>query len=155
MLRDEPNAADFAGLRQRVDAIRAARPGRFGYINLYPDYANAAQLGTPTYDEHVARFVKEVGTDVLSMDHYPMLQPGADGRDGYCRNLEAMRKYSLQEGIPFWNFFNTMPFGPHFDPTEGVDLREILRPDDVLVDRHADLPNCWAGARSCPTTLEL
>ena len=29
-----------------------------------------------------------------------------------------MRAYSLLRNIPFWNFFNTMPFGPHFDPTE-------------------------------------
>ncbi len=29
-----------------------------------------------------------------------------------------MRTYALEKGIPFWNFFNTMPFGPHSDPTE-------------------------------------
>lgn len=120
MIRDEPGTADFPALRTRVDAIRAARPGRFGYINLFPNYANAQQLGAESYDEHVSRFVKEVGTDVLSMDHYPMMQPGADSRDNYCVNLDAMRRYSLQEGIPFWNFFNTMPFGPHFDPTEAA-----------------------------------
>lgn len=75
-------------------------------------------MGTKTYDEHVRRFVEEVGVDVLSMDHYPMMKPGADGRSNYCRNLEVMRKYSLQQDIPFWNFFNTMPFGSHYDPTE-------------------------------------
>ncbi len=52
------------------------------------------------------------------MDYYPMLTPTADGRDGYCGNLEVMRKYSLKYKIPFWNFFNTMPFGPLHDPTE-------------------------------------
>jgi hypothetical protein len=52
------------------------------------------------------------------MDYYPMLDPKSDGRDGYCGNLAVMRKYSLERGIPFWNFFNTMPFGPHYDPTE-------------------------------------
>ena len=52
------------------------------------------------------------------MDYYPMMTPTADGRDGYCDNLAVMRKYSLEREIPFWNFFNTMPFGPHYDPTE-------------------------------------
>lgn len=118
MLRDEPNAADFEALRRDVDAIRAARPGRFGYINLFPNYANEKQLGTASYEEHVRRFVDEVDPDVLSMDHYPMMQPKADGRAGYCSNLEVMRTHSLRAGIPFWNFFNTMPFGPHYDPTE-------------------------------------
>jgi hypothetical protein len=115
---DEPSAAAFADLRKTVDVIRKHRPGRLAYINLFPDYASPAQLGTATYDEHVGRFVKEVGIDVLSMDHYPIMLPDADGRDGYCRNLESMRKHSLAAGIPFWNFFNSMPFGPHSDPTE-------------------------------------
>jgi hypothetical protein len=117
-LRDEPSAAAFADLRKEVDAIRAARPRRFGYINLFPNYANEEQLGTKTYAEHVARFADEVDTDVLSMDHYPMLQPNADGRAGYCENLEVMRREALRKGVPFWSFFNTMPYGPHFDPTE-------------------------------------
>jgi len=117
-VRDEPNAKDFPGLRQTVDRIRRARPGRLAYINLFPNYANARQLGTQTYDEHVRRFVEEVGVDVLSMDHYPMMKPDADSRSRYCSNLEVMRSYSLQQTIPFWNFFNTMPFGSHSDPTE-------------------------------------
>lgn len=118
LLRDEPSTGDFAALRGQVDAVRQARPGALALINLFPNYANAQQLGCPTYDEHVRRFVAEVHPDVLSMDHYPMMQPGADTRQAYCDNLAVMRKYALQEGIPFWNFFNTMPFGPHFDPTE-------------------------------------
>lgn len=117
-VRDEPNAADFAGLRETVDAIRAARPGRLAYINLFPNYASAAQLGTATYEEHVQRFADEVDVDVLSMDHYPHMRPDADTREAYCRNLDVMRTVSLARSIPFWNFFNVMPFGPHADPTE-------------------------------------
>ncbi|MFC1488436.1 hypothetical protein ACFL6B_01170 [Thermodesulfobacteriota bacterium] len=117
-IRDEPNVKDFPGLRKTVDKIRQARPGKLSYINLFPNYANERRLGTKTYDEHVRRFVKEVGVDVLSMDHYPMMKPGTDSRSSYRSNLEVMRKFSLQQGIHFWNFFNTMPFGPHYDPTE-------------------------------------
>jgi hypothetical protein len=117
-LVDEPNTAAFAGLKERVDVVRKNRPGKLAYINLLPNYANAGQLGAPTYDDYVERFCKEVGTDVLCMDYYPMMTPTADGREGYCTNLESMRKYSLIYRIPFWNFFNTMPFGPHHDPTE-------------------------------------
>jgi hypothetical protein len=122
MLRDEPNVKDFPALREAVDKVRAAHPGKLAYINLYPNYANQQQLGAETYEEHVARFMEEVDPDVLSMDHYPVMKPSGDSRASYCANLEVMRKYSLQKGVPFWNFFNTMPFGPHFDPTE-ADLR--------------------------------
>ena len=117
-LRDEPSASDFPTLRAEVDAVRRARPGMLAYINLFPNYATEKQLGTPTYEEHVSRFVKEVGVDVLSMDHYPQFKPDRDGRDGYCANLGVMRACSQAAGIPFWNFFNTMPYGPQTDPTE-------------------------------------
>jgi hypothetical protein len=117
-LRDEPNASIFAELRQGADAIRAARPGKMVYVNLFPNYANEQQLGNATYDEHVAQFCQAYKPEVLSMDHYPIFKPEGDGRDNYCVNLGAMRKYALQENIPFWNFFNIMPYGPHTDPTE-------------------------------------
>jgi len=117
-LRDEPNAADFPPLAEAVKAIRKARPGKLAYINMLPNYASPAQLGAADYDEYARRFADELDVDVLSMDYYPMMTPTADGRDGYCTNLDVMRRESLRKGVPFWNFFNAMPFGPHYDPTE-------------------------------------
>jgi hypothetical protein len=115
---DEPGPGAFPSLRSTIDNIRQARPGKLGFINLLPNYAPAWALGTKTYEEHVARFIAEVQPDVLSMDYYPQFKPKSDGREGYCQNLEVMRKQSLAAGIPFWNFFNTMPYGDQFDPTE-------------------------------------
>lgn len=118
-LRDEPNASEFPKMRELVDEVRAARPGKLGYINLFPSYASPwGQLGTETYEEYVQRFVDEVDPDVLCMDHYPIFKPDRDGRDGYCADLDVMRRHALRKGIPFWNFFNSMPYGPHTDPTE-------------------------------------
>lgn len=117
-LRDEPSAEIFPEMRELVDAVRAARPGRLGYINLFPSYASPwGQLGAENYDEYVRQFVEVVDPDVLCMDHYPRFKPERDGRDEYCNDLAVMRKYALQQGIPFWNFFNAMPYGPHTDPT--------------------------------------
>ena len=117
-LRDEPSVADFPALREKADAVRKARPGKLAFINLFPDYANMKQIGVKDYDEYVSKFVEQVQPDVLCMDYYPMMKPDKDGRDGYCGNLEVMRKYSLEKKIPFWNFFNCMPYGPQADPTE-------------------------------------
>jgi hypothetical protein len=117
-LRDEPSVKDFGGLRTAVDKLRKASPGKLAYINLFPNYASREQLGADNYEQYVSRFVNEVDPDVLCMDHYPMMTPTSDGRKGYCDDLRVMRKYSLEKKIPFWNFFNTMPYGPHFDPTE-------------------------------------
>jgi hypothetical protein len=118
LLTDEPNASQFPDLAKRAEEIRQKFPGKFGYINLFPNYASPAQLGTATYDEHVEKFVREVKPEVLSMDHYPLMRPKADGRDAYLANLETMRKYSQQADIPFWNYFYSMPFNDRLDPTE-------------------------------------
>jgi len=118
LLYDEPNTEKFGYLRDLVKSVRQARPGHLAYINLYPNYANTKQMGVDRYEEYVKRFADEVDVDVLSMDHYPLMRPGADARHAYCQNLEVMREVSLARNIPFWNFFNVMPFGPHSDPTE-------------------------------------
>lgn len=117
-VRDEPSTRDFPALKERVDELRKAHPDKLAYINLFPNYVSKEGMGADSYDEYVARFIKEVGVDVLSMDYYPQFSPTADGRDGYCVNLLAMREHSLKANIPFWNFFNIMPYGPHTDPTE-------------------------------------
>ena len=118
MLHDEPGARLFPNLRYMVNHLRKTRPEKLGFINLLPAYASAIQLGTRTYEQYVGRFVREVNPDVLCMDYYPMMEPHTDTRNGYCANLAVLRKYALRQNIPFWNFFNAMPFGPHSDPTE-------------------------------------
>lgn len=118
LLQDEPSTSAFPGLAKTVAELRSHRPGRLAYVNLFPNYASPAQLGAPTYEEHVARFMAEVRPDVLSMDHYPLMRPGADRRDAYCENLEVMRRHSVRAGIPFWNFFHSMPFADRIDPSE-------------------------------------
>ncbi len=118
MLHDEPKAEIFPDLRYMVNHLRRVRTGKLGFINLLPAYAGAAKLGTHTYEEYVARYVREVNPDVLCVDYYPMMKPHLDGRDGYCSNLAILRKYALRKNIPFWNFFNAMPFGSFSDPTE-------------------------------------
>jgi hypothetical protein len=117
---DEPGTGQFQQLTSDVVHIRQARPGKLTFINLLPDYAPAKALGTTSYTEYVRRFIDEVKPDVLSMDYYPQFLPDRkhDGRAGYLGNLEVMRAESLRAGIPYWNFFNTMPYGPHTDPTE-------------------------------------
>ena len=116
-LADEPGAGAFAGLHQEVEAIHKTRPGRLSFINLLPNYVSTQAIGM-TYSNYVHRFMTETQPDVLSMDHYPHFLPNADGRELYCENLAIMRAESLPANIPFWNFFNTMPFGDHSDPTE-------------------------------------
>ena len=117
-LVDEPGTSGIPAAKAKVDELHKLKPGKLTYINLLPDYAPLSALGAKSYNEYVERFANEAGLDVLSMDFYPIMTPTQDGRDGYCRNLEVMRENSVKYNVPHWNFFNTMPYGPHNDPTE-------------------------------------
>lgn len=118
LLQDEPKARDFPRLAAQVQELHAKRPGKLAYINLYPSHATPRHWDAPTYEEYVERFMREVRPDVLCFDRYPVMKPDVDERDGYCENLSVIRRHALAAGVPFWNFFNIIPYGRHDDPTE-------------------------------------
>ncbi|EDQ90438.1 uncharacterized protein MONBRDRAFT_7048 [Monosiga brevicollis MX1] len=124
-MKDEPTQADFADLRSWSLAVATARPGKLRFINLLPNYAAPSLLGTPTYGDYVSAFTATVRPDLLSMDHYPLFDvPFADPnsnatRQGYLDNLAVLRAAALAANISFVNFFNTMPFNNHKDPSLG------------------------------------
>jgi hypothetical protein len=106
-VRDEPDAALFKDLAVWVRKIQAADPDHFCYINLFPNYATAGQLGSPTYKQHVEDFLKTVPVPFLSFDHYPVTQDGkspATLRPMWYENLEIISAAARQANLPFWAF---------------------------------------------------
>jgi hypothetical protein len=118
LLRDEPSVGAFAALAAARDALKAVDPAHWSYVNLLPTYANATQLGCETYPEHVRRFLLEFRPDVLSFDHYSILE-GDRLRGSYFQNLEWIRQASLEFETPFWAFALTCPHKPYPMPTLG------------------------------------
>ena len=118
LLRDEPSVGVFAALAAARDALKAVDPAHWSYVNLLPTYANATQLGCATYPEHVRRFMLEFRPEVLSYDHYSILE-GDRLRGSYFQNLEWIRQSSLEFGTPFWAFALTCPHKPYPMPTLG------------------------------------
>jgi hypothetical protein len=118
LICDEPPASQFPEMARLAEQVRAKRPGKLPYINLNPNYAPKSTFGGPTYDDYLAGFIKIVKPEVLCMDHYPVMLPRVDSRRSYCANLESCRKQSVAANIPFWNYFASMPFDDHIDPTE-------------------------------------
>jgi hypothetical protein len=107
---DEPSAGSFPGLAEVVAYLHEKDPAHPAYINLFPNYANGAQLGVPSYDEYVERYIKTVKPFVVSYDHYHFLTHS--DRPGFFENLASIRKISLDHGLPFWNIVLAIP---HFD----------------------------------------
>ena len=137
-LYDEPSQGNFAGLANWSAQIKSLRPDKLRFINLFG--AAARQFKTlDDYEKYVADFVQTVQPQLLSMDFYPFFPEGGvaaappfdspcpasnqgeclNSKDKYGATLGVLRRQALKAGIPFWNFFNAMPFASHhYDPTE-------------------------------------
>ena len=120
---DEPNADQFPMLADIVATLKRLDPAHPAYINLFPNYANAAQLGNPTYDAHLRAYMETVKPEILSYDHYHLLtteQPKEfitfdnereagiyaaaqkrTARAGFYDNIEAIRRYGLEFAVPY------------------------------------------------------
>ncbi|MBI3853284.1 MAG: hypothetical protein HY298_23790 [Verrucomicrobia bacterium] len=101
-LRDEPSASHFPGLGKISSLIHELDPGKWAYINLFPNYANSEQLGTASYTEHLDKFIATCHPTILSYDHYALMEDGGF-RQAYWLNLEQMRAAAQKNRIPFWN----------------------------------------------------
>jgi len=100
-LRDEPSASFFPGLATVGSVVKELHPGVWPYINLFPNYADASQLGTKTYDEYLEKFIETCKPPILSYDHYALFEGGAM-RGEYFANLESVRRAALKHKLPFW-----------------------------------------------------
>ncbi len=113
-LRDEPSAGMFAGLATVARLVRALSPGKWPYINLFPDYASAEQLGTTNYTDYLERFIAACRPEIISYDNYSLMDDGSV-RANYWTNLEAVRAASKKHGLEFWNIVLATP---HFSYRE-------------------------------------
>lgn len=114
-LRDEPPAnlfPELAAWAKRIQSVDTVHPC---YINLFPNYADAGQLGTPTYQQYVDRFIAEVPVPLLSFDHYPVV--GQSLRGEWFANLEVFSAAAHKADKPFWAFALAVAHGAYPIPT--------------------------------------
>ena len=100
-LRDEPNAAFMPGLGRVAALVKEALPNGIPYVNLFPTYATTEQLGSPDYESHVRKFLRDVHPLLLSWDNYSLIN--GEMLDRFYTNMEIIRRLALEAGIPFWN----------------------------------------------------
>src|SRR2546426_4447336 len=81
-LRDEPPANWFPGLEKVAAIVRELAPGKWPYINLFPDYAESWQLGTTNYAEYLERFIATCHPKIISYDNYSLMDNNTV-RDNY------------------------------------------------------------------------
>ena len=117
-LRDEPGAHMFPALGRWVAALAKADPKHRAYVNLFPNYANAAQMRVPTYDEYIEQFAATVKPPFISYDNYSLINDGSL-RDGYFQNLEAAWATALRHKVPFWNIVLGNAHFAYAEPSDG------------------------------------
>jgi hypothetical protein len=120
-LRDEPSATFFPGLAAVGSVVKELHPGVWPYINLFPNYADASQLGMPTYDEYLEKFIKDCQPPILSYDHYALFE-GGGFRGEYYANLESIRRAAVKHNLPFWQIVLSLGCLNYREPTP-ADLR--------------------------------
>ena len=124
-LYDEPSAAAFPALQERVQELYRQDPHRFPLVNLLPMYASPEQLGEETelpdfigdspldpfsdraayYRMHVSDYIGTIDSDIISVDIYPFVV-GADGTLGtymhWMRNLDILAEACRRTGRDLW-----------------------------------------------------
>ena len=99
---DEPSALDFPHYGKVMDLVNRRFPNQFSFLNLYPNYASVAknsdeqalnQLGTATYQEHIAEYVKWVPTDYICYDFYVYSSTVEKAYDNLWTVSDACRDY--------------------------------------------------------------
>ncbi len=126
-ITDEPSAAAFPALGKLVAYLHEKDPAHFGYINLFPTYANNGQLGTKgnmltAYKEHLRLYVEQVKPELISYDHYHFKAVGSDGPQ-YFLNLALIRQAALDHKVPFLNIVQACSWDPSMRVPKGDELR--------------------------------
>ena len=125
LIADEPGANQFDRLGKMKEVFDEVADGGLFYVNLYPTYSSLAQRDERSYMEYVTEYVEKVKPDVISYDHYPLMQnvEGTAITEDYLLNLEIISRAAREAGVPWWNFMQTMAFGRVNREPDYDDLR--------------------------------
>lgn len=101
-LVDEPYTEDFWFYNDLTQSIFKNHEDYEVYINLFPNYANSDQLGSKTYEEHSAEYVKQVDIDYISYDHYMYSSDGSVGFKDSIENMRIVADDCRESNRDFW-----------------------------------------------------
>ena len=99
-LKDEPSSAQMDALAELCNSFKQGDPSRMAFVNLFPSYAGATNLGG-TYRDYVTKWANLYGSgyseDLFYFDHYPFTQT-EDVRSTYFSDLEIIRDVAYKNG---------------------------------------------------------
>ena len=99
---DEPGMSRYDELARFVDLYKSALPDKEAYINLFPQYANAATQLQGEYEDYIDQYLNKVKTKSLSYDFYGLVKNSELISGMYYSNLDMVRSKTLARRMPFW-----------------------------------------------------
>lgn len=129
-LIDEPTSAVFGDIETACSSYYANVKGKLPFVNLFPMYANAEQLGNSTekdetatslfwrhddynesvdqYKLHVSDYINTIDTDYICVDIYPLRQTVKNGNikketyNLWLRNLDILSEACRETNRDLW-----------------------------------------------------
>jgi hypothetical protein len=101
-LIDEPSMTAYADLGAWARRIQSVDKKHFCYVNLFPNIADSARLGTADYRQYIRECARQIPVQFLSFDYYPVLKDRL--ASSWYENLEQVSDEARKEGKPFWAF---------------------------------------------------
>ena len=119
---DEPGIQLIPELKNWCNRIQSVDAKHLFYINLLPNFAGSADMGTASYKEYVEAFLKQLPVQVVSFDYYPVMTNRLSKT--WYENLELISAESKTAGLPFWAFALTSNYDEdHIMPQTLAALR--------------------------------
>jgi len=121
-LMDEPNIRVMPELGTWAKKINSIDRTHFCYVNLFPNFADTAQLGTKQYTDYVQEYIRQIPVQFVSFDYYPILKDRISKT--WYENLELIAGESKKANLPFWAFALTTNYdNDHITPQTLAAMR--------------------------------
>ncbi len=116
---DEPSALDFPQYGKVIRRVEELFPNQFAFLNLHPYYAQEFEhaLGTPTYEEYIAEYCRNVDTDYICYDFYVYSDTLFDDYE----NLRIVSDACRNEDRSMWVVLQVNSL----DPEHWISLNEL------------------------------
>lgn len=125
---DEPHASLFPAMGEYYRLFHEKFPKQFLFSNLFPAGTVSKLLGTKTYEEYVAEFVKNVPSDFISLDEYPFFSISVLKSMAFAICLDTydiIGSACRENGRDFWLYLQTQ--GNWFDRIYSLPTYEQIR----------------------------
>lgn len=113
-IRDEPlydEIAGYAHAKKRFDKVFGK--DKIFYMNLLSSIVAPNRLGS-TYQEYVKEYIKQIGTDHVSYDHYPLKEDARGNNyilEIFLDNMEQVKEAAPDKDV--WTFLQSIQYSPN------------------------------------------